>query len=210
MNQQYPRKEVLKVKLKKYLGLLSVVFALLLCTSCGKAEPVEVPQPEESQLKSICQLSVLEGYFHNVVKFEQKDAEKFLWMSKDKKAWVEYTGVARYGLDASKVKMELSGKHVTITLPKAELLYCKVDSSSLDENSYIVDKDSAKITAEDSKAILSQAQQELNDEAADYEPLLTLAQQQAQKLMEDYIKNIVSATSSDAEQYTIDWVYLDE
>lgn len=106
--------------------------------------------------------------------------------------------------------MELSGKHVTISIPKAELLYCKVDSTSLDENAYIVDKDSATITAEDSKAILTQAQQDLQAEATDYKPLLTLAQQQAQQLMEDYVKNIVSATGSDAEQYTIEWVYLDK
>lgn len=198
------------MKPKKYICLLSVILALFLFTACGKAVEPELPLPEESQLKNICQLSVLEGYFHNVVKFEQKDAEKFLWMSKDKKAWVEYTGVAKYGLDASKVKMELSGKHVTITLPKAELLYCKVDSTSLDENSYIVDKSSAKISAEDSKTILAQAQQELNDEAKEYEPLLALAQQQAQQLMEDYVKNIVSAAGSNTEQYTIDWVYLDE
>ena len=195
---------------KKYICLLSVALTLFLFTACGKTEPVEVPAPDEGQLKSICQLSVLEGYFHNVVKFEQKDAEKFLWMTKDKKAWVEYVGVAKYGLDASKVKMELSGKHVTISIPKAELLYCKVDSTSLDENAYIVDKDSATITAEDSKAILTQAQQDLQAEATDYKPLLTLAQQQAQQLMEDYVKNIVSATGSDAEQYTIEWIYLDK
>ena len=200
----------MKVPLKKYFRLLPIVLMLLLLTACGTTEPIVVPAPDEGQLKSICQLSVLEGYFHNVVKFEQKDAEKFLWMTKDKKAWVEYVGVAKYGLDASRVKMELSGKHVTISIPKAELLYCKVDSTSLDENAYIVDKDSATITAEDSKAILTQAQQELNDEAKEYEPLLTLAQQRAQQLMEDYVKNIVSATGSDAEQYTIEWVYLDE
>lgn len=201
---------MLKVPLKKYFRLLPIVLMLLLFTACGKTEPIVVPAPDEGQLKSICQLSVLEGYFHNVVKFEQKDAEKFLWMTKNKKAWVEYVGVAKYGLDASKVKMKLSGKHVTISIPKAELLYCKVDSTSLDENAYIVDKDSATITAEDSKAILALAQQELNDEAKEYEPLLTLAQQRAQQLMEDYVKNIVSATGSDAEQYTIEWVYLDE
>ena len=204
------RREVLKVKLKKYIILLSMILALLLCTGCERKTSADLLEPDEGQLKSICQLSVLEGYFHNVVQFKQENAEKFLWMSKDKKVWVEYTGVAKYGLDASKVKMELSGKHITISIPKATLLYCKVDSTSLDENSYIVDKDSAKITAEDSKAILTQAQQELNDEAKEYEPLLTLAQQQAQKLMEDYVKNIVSAAGSDTEQYTIDWVYLDE
>ena len=68
----------------------------------------------------------------------------------------------------------------------------------------------ATITAEDSKAILTQAQQDLQAEATDYKPLLTLAQQQAQQLMEDYVKNIVSATGSDAEQYTIEWIYLDK
>lgn len=196
------------MKLKKYICLMAL--ALLLCTSCSKAEPVEVPEPEESQLKSICQLSVLEGYFHNVVKYEQKDAEKFLWMTKDKHFWLEYTGVARYGLDASQVKMELNSKHVTITLPKAELLYCKVDSTSLTEDSYIVDKASAKITAEDSQKALSDAQDQLKEKAENYEPLLTLAQQRAQQLMEDYIKNLVTATGADAEQYTIDWIYLDE
>ena len=30
------------------------------------------------------------------------------------------------------------------------------------------------------------------------------------QLMEDYVKNIVSATGSDAEQYTIEWIYLDK
>lgn len=198
------------MKLKKYICLMAMALALLLCTSCNKAEPVEVPEPEESQLKSICQLSVLEGYFHNVVKYEQKDAEKFLWMTKDKHFWLEYTGVARYGLDASQVKMELNNKHVTITLPKAELLYCKVDSTSLTEDSYIVDKASAKITAEDSQKALSDAQDQLKEKAENYEPLLTLAQQRAQQLMEDYIKNLVTATGADAEQYTIDWIYLSE
>lgn len=195
---------------KKYVWILTVILTLLLCTACSKTVPVEVPEPEESQLKSICKLSVMEGYFHNVYQYNVKDAEKFLWMHKDKKFWVEYTGVARYGLDASRIKMEVNGKQVTITLPKAELMYCKVESSSLDDNSYIVEKDSAKVTAEDAKGALTACQKELEKTAQNYEPLLTLAQQQAQQLMSDYIKNLVSSTGSDEEQYTVDWVYLDD
>lgn len=198
------------MKLKKQFCLLLAVLALLFCAACGKEEPIEPPVPEESQLKSICQLSVLDGYFHNVAKYEPTEGKKFLWMTKYKKVWVEYTGIAKYGLDASKVSMEVSGKNVTITMPKAKLLYCKVESNSLDENSYIVDTDSPKITADDSKAILSQAQSDLSKTASTYEPLLTLAQEQAQKLMEDYIKNIVSASGADADYYTVNWVYLDE
>lgn len=198
------------MKSRKIVALFLMVITLLFCVACGKEKTVEIPVPEESQLKSICQLSVLEGYFHNVIKYKKEDAEKFLWMSKDKHFWVEYTGVAKYGIDASKVKMEISGKQVTITIPKAHLLYCKVDSTSLDENSYIVDKDSAKVTAEDSVEVLSEAQKQLEEEAADYEELLSLAQQQAQQLMEDYVKNIVSVSGNDAEKYTVNWVYLDE
>ena len=50
--------------------------------------------------------------------------------------------------------MEISGKEITITLPKARLLYTKVDSTSLDENSYIVAKDSAKAEREMKKHIV--------------------------------------------------------
>lgn len=195
------------MKLKKSLFLLLAVLTLLFCAACGKEEAVEIPVPEEAQLKSICQLSVLEGYFHNVYKYNQENAEKFLWMSKNKRFWLEYTGIAKYGIDASQVSMEVEGQDITITLPKAKLLYCKVDSTSLTEDSYIVDQDSAKIKAEDSKNALTQAQAKLETEAADYEPLLTLAQQQTEKLMEEYVHNIAAAAGADTDYYTIHWNY---
>lgn len=196
------------MKIKKSLFLLLAVLTLLFCAACGKEEAVEIPVPEEAQLKSICQLSVLEGYFHNVYKYNQENAEKFLWMSKNKRFWLEYTGIAKYGIDASQVSMEVEGQDITITLPKAKLLYCKVDSTSLTEDSYIVDQDSAKIKAEDSKNALTQAQAKLETEAADYEPLLTLAQQQTEKLMEEYVHNIAAAAGADTDYYTIHWNYL--
>lgn len=129
-------------------------------------------------------------------------------MSKNKRFWLEYTGIAKYGIDASQVSMEVEGQDITITLPKAKLLYCKVDSTSLTEDSYIVDQDSAKIKAEDSKNALTQAQAKLETEAADYEPLLTLAQQQTEKLMEEYVHNIAAAAGADTDYYTIHWNYL--
>ncbi len=196
------------MNLKKSLFLLLAVLTLLFCAACGKEEAVEIPVPEEAQLKSICQLSVLEGYFHNVYKYNQENAEKFLWMSKNKRFWLEYTGIAKYGIDASQVSMEVEGQDITITLPKAKLLYCKVDSTSLTEDSYIVDQDSAKIKAEDSKNALTQAQAKLETEAADYEPLLTLAQQQTENLMEEYVHNIAVAAGADTDYYTIHWNYL--
>lgn len=196
------------MKLKKQLVLMLAVLALLFCAACGKEETPEIPVPEEAQLKSICQLSVLEGYFHNVVDYKVEDAEKFLWMTKDKHFWLEYTGIAKYGIDASQVSMEVSGKDVTITLPKPKLLYCKVDSTSLTEDSYIVDTKSAKITSEDSKNALAKAQSELQEKAEAYEPLFTLAQKQTEQLMENYVQNIATASGADADYYTIHWNYI--
>lgn len=108
------------MKIKKYAALLLAGLMLVCCVSCGKNEVAEVvlPEPEEGRLKSICQLSVLEGYFHNVVKYQKENKKTGFLKPKDTYLWVEYTGVAKYGLDASKVKMEISGKEITITLPK--------------------------------------------------------------------------------------------
>ncbi len=200
------------MKFKKYSVLLLSALLLLLCVGCTSktTEPTEIIEPEEGRLKSICQLSVLEGYFHNVVKYRKSNPNRLFLKSNDTHFWVEYTGVATYGVDASKVTMEISDAEITITIPKAHMLYCKVDSTSLDENSYIVAKDSFKVTSDDSKAALVQAQDELQEEASNYEELLTLAQQRVQQLMEDYVKNIMSVSGKDESSYKINWVYLDE
>lgn len=199
------------MKIKRYAALFLAMLILLFCVACGKTqEAAEVVEPDEGRLKSICQLSVLEGYFHNVVKYKKANPNRLFLKTNDTHFWVEYTGVAKYGVDASKVTMEMSGDEITITLPKAHMLYCKVDSTSLDENSYIVAKDSFKVTAEDSKSALVQAQNELQAEASSYDQLLTLAQQRAQELMEDYVKNIMTVSGKDESSYKINWVYLDE
>lgn len=198
------------MKTKKWISLFLVAIALIFCTACEKTEPPEEPTPDENQLKSICQLSVLEGYYHNVVKYYNPGQKKGFLPAKDTNFWVEYTGVARYGLDVSKLKMSIQGKNITIEIPKAQILYCKVDSTSLNQDAYIIAKDSAKVTSEDSKKALIQAQNELREKAENDETLLTMAQDRAQTLMESYIKNLTSVTGTDAEQYTIKWVILDE
>jgi hypothetical protein len=56
----------------------------VLCSSCNKTEEPKKVEPKVAQMRSICELATLKCYYHNVAKFEEKDAEKFLWMSKDK------------------------------------------------------------------------------------------------------------------------------
>ena len=164
-------------------------------------------EPKTSQMKAICELAVMDCYYHNVAKYEMKDAEGFLWWTKDKNFWIEYSGVVTIGIDVSRVTVEVDGTKVTISIPAAEVLRYTVDSSSLTEDSYIVAKDSAAIEAEDEIAAFSVAQADLEATASQDTALLVSAQQQAQQLLEDYITNIGKATG---KSYSIEWIYLDE
>ena len=194
--------------MKKLMCILISAVLTLSLAACSDTEPASVDmEPKTSQMKAICELAVMDCYYHNVAKYELKDAEGFLWWTKDKNFWIEYSGVVTIGIDVSRVTVEVDGTKVTISIPAAEVLRYTVDSSSLTEDSYIVAKDSAAIEAEDEIAAFSVAQADLEATASQDTALLASAQQQAQQLLEDYITNIGKATG---KSYSIEWIYLDE
>lgn len=194
--------------MKKLMCILISAVLTLSLAACSDTEPAPVDmEPKTSQMKAICELAVMDCYYHNVAKYELKDAEGFLWWTKDKNFWIEYSGVVTLGVDVSRVTVEVDGTKVTISIPAAEVLRYTVDSNSLTEDSYIVAKDSAAIEAEDEIAAFSVAQADLEATASQDTALLASAQQQAQQLLEDYITNIGKATG---KSYSIEWIYLDE
>ena len=189
-------------------AVVSFLAAVMLALSAGCAkepDPINM-EPELSQMKSICKLSVMDCYYHNVAKFKEENASGILFWQKDKKFWIEYSGIVRLGIDASLVNMEVNDTQVTITIPEAKVLGCKVDSSSLSKDSYIVDKNSADITAEDEVAAFKEAQAQLEQTAASNKALLAEAQQQVQNLLENYVTNIGNLVG---KTYAIKWVYVD-
>lgn len=194
--------------MKKLMCILISAVLTLSLAACSNTEPAPVDmEPKTSQMKAICELAVMDCYYHNVAKYELKDAEGFLWWTKDKNFWIEYSGVVTIGIDVSRVTVEVDGTKVTISIPAAEVLRYTVDSNSLTEDSYIVAKGSAAIEAEDEIAAFSVAQADLEATASKDTALLASAQQQAQQLLEDYITNIGKATG---KSYSIEWIYLDE
>ena len=132
-------------------------------------------EPKISQMKAICELAVMDCYYHNVAKFREENAEGVLFWQKDKHFWIEYSGVVSLGIDVSQVTVEVDDTLVTITIPEAEVLRCQVDSDKLSEDSYIVAKNSAKISAEDEVAAFAQAQADLEATAAADTALLLLS-----------------------------------
>ena len=195
--------------MKRITALLLAFSMMLLCAACGKTEePAQISiEPQEAQMKAICELAVMDCYYHNVAKYKEEDAAGFWFLKKDKHFWIEYSGIVRFGIDVSALKIESDGDEITITLPEAKVLSCKVDSSSLTEDSYIVDKKSADITAEDEQAAFAEAQKKLEEAAANDKALLTKAQQRAQTLLEDYVNNIGDVVD---KEYKIKWIYIDE
>lgn len=195
--------------MKKVFVLFLTVMMLVMGTACEKQQPEEEPiniEPKLAQMKSICELSVMDCYYHNVAKYKEEDAEGMLWWKKDKHFWIEYSGIVRLGVDASLVNMEVNGTQVTITIPEAKVLGCKVDSASLSKDSYIVDKNSAEISAEDEVKAFSDAQGQLEENAANNKALLADAQQRAKSLLEDYVTNIGTVMG---KEYSIKWVDVD-
>lgn len=175
--------------MKKLISLIVSLVSIVLCTSCeAKTQPIEM-QPQTSQMKSICELATLECYYHTVAKYYEKDAEGFIW-KKDRKFWVEYSGIVTVGIDTSLLKMEIKDNLVTITIPEAEIQACKVDERSLSQESFIVDKNSAAVLAEHQQAAYKDAQQKLEEAARNDITLLTNAKIRAKELLENYVKCI--------------------
>lgn len=198
--------------MKRKISLL-LVFMLMISTlsGCSEKEEATVKEPDITQVRNICNLATLECYYHNVARSvkESEDGISHLF-EKDRTFWIEYTGVARLGIDLSKVTMGINGTDVNITLPEAEVLDISIVENSLDENSYIVSDDSInknKITAEDQTEAINKAQENMKNEVKNNSSLLLSAQNRAKTLIENYIKQLGEASGV---EYNIHWVYIED
>ena len=193
------------MKWKKIAALAVSAATLCMATACGQGANAGM-EPNVSEMRSICNLAVMECYYHNVAKFKKEGNRILFFGDKDKHFWIEYSGVVRFGINAAYVNIEADDTNLTITIPAAEVQSCKVDSSSLNSDSYIVAIGSGDITAEDEIVAFEEAQTVLEEQARNDETLLMQAQQRAQTLLENYVTNLGNVVG---KQYTIDWVYLD-
>ena len=193
---------------KQSVAAACVTALLLLTTACGKAEAPVLLVPQEEQVKAICQLAVLECDYHNLAKYQDgQKVERFLWMTKGKRFWVEYSATAVLGIDADQVSMELQGDVVSITLPRARVLNCKVNGDSLSKDSYIVDKDSAPVTAQDEVAAFQDAQDGLQKTVEADNDMMNLAQKRAEELLRNYVNSLTKATG---KEYQVEFHYMEE
>lgn len=190
--------------MKKYLSVILIIIMCFSSVSCAKE--IKNIAPETSQMKSICELAVMECYYHNVAKYKEENATGILWWEKDRHFWMEYAGIVTIGVDTSLMNIEVEDENVTITIPPAKVLGCKVDETTLTEDSFIVAKNSAKVEAEHQTEAFKSAKDKLESEAKSNFTLLAAAQQRVQKLLEDYVTNIGNSVG---KTYKIKWIYLE-
>lgn len=167
---------------------------------------VSSKKPDLSQIRSICNLATLECYYHNVAKTKKEAGSGISHIGEtDRTFWIEYTGIAKIGIDMSKVNMQIDGDTVSIFIPNAKLL--SIDISE-DNMNYISNDDSwfnkNKITAEDQISAINDAQSNMAESVKNNSALLLSAQSRAKDLIENYIIKLNELSKT---EYKIEWQY---
>lgn len=164
--------------------------------------------PEISQIRELCELATLECYYHNVAKSEKEKGSGLLHIGeKERTFWIEYSGSAKFGIDLSKVTMDINGEQITITIPRAKLL--GLSDYSFTEDSYISSDDGINknpITAENQTEAITAANEQIEQLFANDETMLIRAQDRAKVLIENYINHLGELAGI---EYQINWIYED-
>lgn len=188
---------------------IAVFMVMMLMTGvwsgCGDKEEPVAKEPDIMQVRNICNLATVKCYYHNVA-ISEKEATN--WFAKDRKFWIEYTGVANLGIDMTKVEMKIDGENIQVTIPPAKLLTISIDEQTLTDDSYMTSQDGLirnEITADDQTAAINKAQKEMEQEVKENSALLLSAQNRAKTLIENYINQLGEASGV---EYKIEWVYL--
>lgn len=186
-----------KVMLISLVLCLSIIFL----TGCGNKKS----EPEFSQLGAICELATLKCYYHNVAQLEY-GKDSFFRALNYKKIWIEYAGIVKIGIDASKVTLSKPDQNglVKVTMPKAEVLEIDLDEDSIYELS---DRGIfASVSADDRIGTLGYAQEDMKRTAKENESMLMQGQMRAKKVIEEYIQRVGAALG---KVYTVEWVEVE-
>lgn len=186
-----------------------VILITLLSINCLFGCGSQKQKPDFSSIKSVCELSTLKCYYHNVATYG-KNAHGLLKVfgSGYKKIWIEYSGIVNLGIDINKVDISEPDTNnvITIKIPDAEVQSTSLDKSTLSEP--LTDKGVfTKITTEEKTEALSSAQQNMKETAQKDTSLLAQAKEHAKLILQGYINNLGEEFN---EEYTIKWVDVSE
>lgn len=153
----------------------------------------EEQQPDFSGYAKIAELATLECTYHNVAEVYDDGTDMLFGINVGyKKAWFEYDGTVRLGVDASKVS--ISGPDassvVTIAVPKAQML----GLPDVDEDTFSdVYPDTGlltSITTMDQQLAYASAQENMKESVQNNEMLIDEATERARTLLSQYVRGV--------------------
>lgn len=199
--------------MKKFIYIIVLILIILCLIGFGlysNKNNVKNLEKNISKIELSGDLVTLETYYHNVAEVE-KDAGSGIahWFEKNRKLWIEYTGIVKIGIDMSNVEINTNDSQITVFIPKAKIIgKPDVLNEDFSKGSFIDSEDGLlnknKITAEESTEAMKLAQNTMQDSVKNDSQLLNTAQRRAKNLIEEYITQI-SGISNDL--YNIKWEY---
>lgn len=180
-----------------FLALMAGSFIMGAVLTHQESEPAITADLLGQQLRDIQELSTVEYHYTNMGRFEnQKDFYGWKVPFTTKSFIVAYDGVIKAGVDLSEMKIEVSGKTITVTMPEAKVLSHEMDEESLevyDETHNIFNP----IEIEDYTQFTADQKESIEARALD-NGLLTSAAQRA----ENTVRGLIEALPG-VEEYTL-------
>ena len=193
--------------MKRIYELIIITFLLTCLIGCNKNETLS---ENMRKIKLTGDLVTYQAYYHNVLEYDKEAGDGILHIfEKDRRLFAEYTGTIKYGIDLSKVKIEVKGNDINVTIPKAQVIgEPNIDKDDFKPENFIESKDGwinpNPITADDISMAFSQAQQEMKTNAENDEKLLSMAQKRAKGILEENIREFSGLSD---KEYNINWKY---
>lgn len=173
------------------LYALFFIGVLAICTLAGCEKTDE--KPDFSSYQQVANLATLDCSYHNVAEIYNDGTDLLFGINIGyKKAWFEYDGSVKLGIDASKVKIEQpdSNNVVTITIPEAQVIGLPEADEKSFSDIYSDTGILTPITSVDQSEAYKKAQNEMKKTAENDSNLMNKAKERAKKLLTEYVNKI--------------------
>lgn len=170
--------------------------------SCKKEAPTAINAEE---IRSICNLAVMECYYHNRAESTRVDKIAFgLGGTKERSFWTEYTAKIKVGVDASQIVIDVEGTTVTIKLPKPKNL-SKPNILEDTITTFSSEGGKTKITGNERLQAKNDANKNMVTELLENSTLMRNAEERVKEILKSYIEQMGKLSGV---EYTIKWESL--
>ncbi len=183
-----------KFNMMPYIPIILLIILLFVLIFFPSREPEIFSKHNYSKIEEICDLALLDVYYHEVATREVDATKlgKYFGNIGYKKYWIEYDAVVQFGIDAKKVKIhkKLFSNVIKVKIPDASIVKePKVIRKSVSDP--ITDKGFlTSIDASEKTAAIAEAQKDLKESAENDKEILDSVKERAKTFFEEYIQEI--------------------